>query len=193
MKRTLSILLILVLAVGLFSCKDIKGTRGKPGGLGVGDRAYEFKLMDANGNWVRMSDVQEGWYLVLVLFRGSWCEACLTQLTRFKQDIDRFSELKAGIACASVEPVSDLAEFQRQWRFPFPILADPQLRLTDAYGARHPKGHGADDISRPCVVIIDPDRIVRYKYIGANPHDHPHNAEILSLIRKFKAVPPVQP
>ncbi len=189
MKRFLPLLMAAVLAAGIVSCKDIKGTRGKPGGLDVGDKAYDFKLMDSSGHWVRLSDVQEGWYLVLVLFRGTWCSACLNQMSEFKDNLQKFKDLRAGIAFVSNEPVADLAEFQRQWRFPFPLLTDPRLKVIDAYGVRHVKGHENQDISRPCVLIIDPDKVVRYKYVGQNPQDKPHIAEVLDLLRRFRAAP----
>jgi peroxiredoxin Q/BCP len=189
MKRFLLHASLVLLVLAGVACRDIRATPPKPGGLGQGDPAYPFKLMDSAGNWMRLNDVQEGWFLVVILYRGSWCSACLTQLSELKEDYPAFLDQKAAVVGVSVEPVADLAEFQRQWRFPFPLLADPGLRMVDAYGARHPKGHGDQDISRPCVVIIDPSKTVRYKYIGSTPHDHPHSAEILELVRKFKATP----
>jgi len=185
MKRSLSLLMTASLVL-LGACSDMKGSRPKPGGLVVGDKAYEFKLMDSRAEWVKLSDIKENWYLVLILYRGSWCSACLGQLTQLKDDYQKFLDAGAAIACVSVESPADLSEFQRQWRFPFPLLSDPQLKLIDAYGARHPKGHEGEDISRATVVIIDSKRVVRYKYIGQTPQDRPHNAEILDLVRRFQ-------
>jgi peroxiredoxin Q/BCP len=164
----------------------------KPGGLQVGDRAADFALMDNRGKIIRLSDVQEGWYLVLVFYRGHWCGACLNQLLDMKKDFLKFSPLRVVMAAISVDPVEESAHFAAEWRFPFPLLSDNKFQLIDAYGLRHPKEHEGKDISHPAVVIIDPQKIVRYKYVGNSAADRPTNDEILFIIRQMekKAVKP---
>ena len=158
----------------------------KPGGLSPGDKAYDFSAMDSSGHMMKLSDLQEGWYLILVLYRGHWCGACQNQLLNLKEDYPKFQRLHAAIAAVSVDPLEESAHFNEQWRFPFPLLGDPQFHIIDAYGARHPEGHDGKDISRPAVIIIDPQKIVRYKYVGHNPTDRPENDEILFKIQQFQ-------
>src|SRR5579872_5523480 len=105
----------------------------KPGGLALGDKAYDFSLMDERGRMMKLSDVQPGWYLVLILYRGQWCSACLNQLLDLKNDFPKFTQLHASMAAVSVDPLEDSANFMNQWRFPFPLLADPKLQVIDAY------------------------------------------------------------
>ncbi len=183
------ILCVLALFGILAGCGEVKGPVSKPGGLSVGDKAYDFKLMDSQGTWRSLSDVQVGWYTVVLLIRGSWCSACLSQLTAVKEDQAKFAEAGAAVVAISVEPVADLAEFQRQWRFPFPLLSDTGLKVIDAYGARHPKGNEGKDISFSSVIILDPHKIIRYKNVSPDPHGVPHNSEILEWIAKFKLDP----
>ncbi len=158
----------------------------KPGGLQVGDKAYDFSLMDSNGHVVKMGDLKPGWYLVLILYRGSWCSACQGQLSDLKEDYPKFTALHAAIAAVSVDSMEDSADFNQQWRFPFPLLADPNLQVIDAYGARHPQGHDGKDIARPTTIIIDPQGVVRYKYLGNSPVDRPTDDEILFNIQKIE-------
>src|ERR1039458_7437067 len=73
----------------------------KQGGLALGDKAYNFSLMDNTGQLMKLSDVQEGWYLVLILYRGHWCSACLNQLLDLKNDFPKFTQLHASMAAAS--------------------------------------------------------------------------------------------
>lgn len=158
----------------------------KPGGLQSGDKAYDFSLSDSNGQIIKMSDMKPGWSMVLILYRGHWCSACQGQLAGLKEDYSKFLALHATIAAVSVDAVEDSAAFTAQWRFPFPLLSDPLLRVIDAYGARHPNGHEGKDIARPTVVIIDPNKIVRFKFIGKDPTDRPTDNEILFNIQEME-------
>ena len=191
MSRLTPILLVLALLWGtLAGCSDDNPPPPrKRGGLAVGDMAYDFRLLDSQGQWIRFADVEEGWFTVLVFYRGSWCAACVNHLNEIKAKYDRFLSRRAALMAVSVESVNDLAEFQHQWRFPFPVLSDMRLRVVDAYGARDPKKNSGQYISRNCTVIIDPKKRVRYKYVGMHPHDVPHIAEILELIDKFRGTP----
>ena len=165
----------------------------KPGGLQVGDKAYDFSLLDSNNKIIKMSDVQPGWYLVLILYRGSWCSACQGQLAGLKEDFPKFTEIHATLMAVSTDPVEDSADFNQQWRFPFPLLSDAELKVIDAYGARHPKGHGGKDIAHPTTIIIDPQKIVRYKYVGKDPMDRPTDNEILFTIQQIQKQEGAQP
>ena len=108
----------------------------KPGGLQIGDKAADFSLVDETGHVMKLSDVQEGWYLVLVFFRGHWCTACQNQLLNLKDDFAKFAPLHAALAAISVDSIDDSADFNQIWHLPFPLLSNSQLRLIDAYGIR---------------------------------------------------------
>ncbi len=185
-----STILFLLLALGLafFSGCDSNEDRLilKPGGLQTGDMAYDFSLMSSTGQLVKMSQVSPGWYLVLVLYRGHWCGACQEQLAELKTDYPKFTALHATIAAISVDELEDSSDLNRQWNFPFPLLSDPTLKVIDAYGARHVGGHGIHDIARPTIIIIDPYRKVRFKYIGKNAVDRPTDNEILYTVQQIQ-------
>jgi peroxiredoxin len=145
--------------------------------------------MNDQGKVMKLSDVQEGWYLVLILYRGHWCSACLNQLLDLKNDFPKFTQLHASMAAASTDPVEDSADFMKEWRFPFPLLSDTKLQVIDAYGARHPQGHEGKDIAHPSVIIIDPKKIIRYKYVGKVATDRPTDDEILFALQQIEKQP----
>ncbi|HTA77391.1 MAG TPA: redoxin domain-containing protein [bacterium] len=179
-------LLTLVLLLGLLGSGC-----GKPSpvqALRVGDKAADFSLSDVSGRFLKLSDTAPGNYLVLFFYRGAWCDTCVSHLQHFKRDFAKFSEMHASLAAISVDTVEVSAALNEQWRFPFPLLSDQQLRLIDAYGARDPKGgHKGEDISHVGVVIIDPQGIVRYKYIGDKAWDLPATDEVLFNLQKIES------
>jgi peroxiredoxin len=181
----------------LAGCGPVASVSNVVSVVSLGQKAPDFSLEASDGHFLKSSDIQPGWFLVLIFYRGSWCQACQNQLLNLKDDFPKFAALHAALAAVSVDSVEDSAAFTQQWRFPFPLLSDPQLKLIDAYGARHPQGHDGKDISRPTVVIIDPNKIVRFKYIGQSPVDRPADDEILFSIQQIqkmdaaaKAAPP---
>ena len=179
-------LLTLVLLMGLLGSGC-----GKPvpvQALRVGDKAADFSLSDASGHFLKLSDTEPDNYLVLFFYRGAWCDTCVSHLLHFKKDFTKFNDMHAAIAAISVDLTEASASLNEQWRFPFPLLSDPQFRLIDAYGARDPKkGHKGEDISHVGVVIIDPQKIVRYKYIGNEAWDLPSMDEILFNLQKIES------
>ncbi|HVM32305.1 MAG TPA: peroxiredoxin family protein [bacterium] len=160
--------------------------------VGLGQKAPDFSLQSSDGRFLKSSDLQPGWYLVLIFYRGYWCSACQNQLLNLKDDFPKFAPLKATLAAVSVDSVEDSASFNQQWRFPFPLLSDPELKLIDAFGARHPQGHEGKDISHPAVVILDPNKIVRFKYIGQTPQDRPTDDEILYSLQQIEKLDAAQ-
>jgi peroxiredoxin len=156
--------------------------------LSQGDKAASFSLLDANGQKVKSTDIQPGFYQVLIFYRGSWCATCQNWLLDIKKDQPRFIEAHAAVAAVSADSVADSAAFNNQWRFNFPLLSDTDLKLIDAYGLRDPKhGHHGEDISHVGVVIVDPKGVVRYRYAGNEAFDHPKNDEILFILKQIQS------
>ena len=60
-------------------------------------------------------------------------------------------------------PAASHADYARRLRLPFPLLSDPGLAISRAYGAVRPDGAG---ISRS-VVLVDRDGTVGYSQAGA--------------------------
>lgn len=183
----LPIFLCSLLALPIESCSSPKTpSLSRPSGLEVGDKLVDFSLMDENGQIFKLSNLQTGWYLVIVLYRGDYCDACRTMLFNLKENYSLFTPQNITIAAISTDSVEESAHYNDQWRFPFPLLSDPSLRLIDAFGARHPNGHGIYDIAHPSILIVDPEKTIRYKKIANDPSELPNANEIISLIKGFK-------
>jgi peroxiredoxin Q/BCP len=188
-KKSLSLSVFLLFGVILLSqgCSSTSETI-KPDGLQVGDKVDNFSLVDQKGHAIKLSDVPPGWYVVIYLYRGLYCSGCQNRLFKFKDDISRFNSLHVALMAISTDLIEDSAVFNQQWRFPFPLLSDPHLQLIDTFGARHPHGHGIHDVAHPSYIIIDPQKIIRYKLIALKPDDEPTNDELLLKIQQFEGL-----
>lgn len=58
----------------------------------------------------------------------------------------------------------------------YPILADPDHQVADAYGVYNLLG---DRVATPAVFVINPQGRIVWSYIGQNINDRPDNQVIL--------------
>jgi peroxiredoxin len=187
--RTLPIVfgLLFFLWIAFPACAPSTVTN-KPGGLEPGDMATDFSLLDSNGQMVHLSSVPPNTYLVLIFYRGYWCSACQNQLFGLKDDYPQFLKLHSIIYAVSTDLVEECLSFNQQWRFPYTLLSDVKLNLIGAYGAINQAGHNGHPIAHPTVIIIDPSKKIRYKYVGKNPQDRPADDEILAELQREQNV-----
>lgn len=61
----------------------------------------------------------------------------------------------------------------------YPVLADPDHRVTEAYGVYNLLGDG---LAAPAVFVIAGDGRVVWSYIGQSPTDRPNAAAILAQL-----------
>lgn len=155
--------------------------------LKVGDKALDFSLQDSSGQFMKMSDVPANVYLILFFYRGAWCSACMNHLVDLKSGNQKFLDNHAVLAAISVDPVTDSAAFSAQWHIPFPLLCDSELKLIKAYGMLDREGHAGKDISRVGMVIIDPQKIIRYIYVGKDAFDRPSNDAVVYILQQLQA------
>jgi peroxiredoxin Q/BCP len=194
MKNKLNQFLTCGLLLGLFlgGCGGGSQPNLPPGlVLKAGYRALDFSLQDSSGQFMKLSDVQPNTYLILFFYRGAWCSACMNHLLDLKNGYQKFLDNHAVLAAVSVDPVADSASFSAQWHIPFPLLCDSELKLINAYGFVDKNGHAGKDISRVGIVIIDPQKTVRYIYIGKDAFDRPSNDAILYILQQLQAGKPV--
>lgn len=127
-----------------------------------GDLAPEFVLEGTDGTTeghrtYTLSELR-GQPVVLVFYPGDDTPVCTEQLNRYTQDIGRFSELGAQVLAFSPQSVGSHDSFARaQGGFAFPLLADTDKSVGDAYGIVGPLG-----FYRRSVFVVDADGIIRW-------------------------------
>ena len=62
----------------------------------------------------------------------------------------------------------------------YPLLADPTREASKSYGVFNLLGDG---VAAPAVFIINPDRSIRWSYVGRDIVDRPTTASILTRLR----------
>jgi peroxiredoxin len=100
-----------------------------------------------------------------------------------------FRRRGAQVVGVVVDPVQTNAELARTAELEFPILSDPDLRTTDAYGLRHRDGHDGHDIALSASILIDAQGIVRWTHVARNLRVRPLPADVLAAINALPTSP----
>lgn len=141
--------------------------------LKAGDKVPDFSAVDQDGNAVSSTDFKGSKWVVFFYPKantpGCTAEACNLR--------DHYAELQeAGYALVGVSADSQKkqANFRDKFEFPFPLLADEDRTVINAFGVWGPKkfmGREFDGIHRK-TFIIDQDGVVERVIDKVNTKDH---------------------
>jgi Redoxin len=76
------------------------------------------------------------------------------------------------------DPVAYLAKHPT----PFPYLLDEDRSLTRAYGVYERLSLDSINIARSATIVVRPDAVIRYIYVGASQHDRAPVEEVLAQL-----------
>jgi len=68
---------------------------------------------------------------------------------------------------------------------PFPVLSDPDLKVTTDYGLVHPKGGFSRDVPRPATILVNKgDRNILWLKAADNIRVRPTLEEVFEALRQ---------
>ena len=130
----------------------------------VGGAAPDFALEGTDGTdegrrRYALGDYR-GQVVVLVFYPGDNTPVCTRQLNAYTDDIERFRDVGAQVLAISPQSVASHDEFSgRQGGFAFPLLADPDKAVGEAYGIVGPLG-----FYRRSVFVVDAEGVLRWAH-----------------------------
>ncbi|OYR69111.1 peroxiredoxin family protein [Halorubrum ezzemoulense] len=128
--------------------------------------------------------------IVLLFQRDYHCGNCRKQVRAIADRYDEFEALNATVVSVLPEPVGRARSWQDSYDLPFPLLADPETDVSDAYD--QPVRFGVlgslhDLVGRmPVATILDArggEPVVAYAYEGRMPADRPEIDDLLAEVR----------
>ncbi len=171
MRRLLTVLLMLFLPV-LASAAEAPAP---------GSAAPAFSLPDQVGKTHALTDYAGRW-LVLYFYPRDDTPGCTTEACNFRDDIARIRKLGAEVVGVSVDSVASHADFAAKHTLPFPLLADTDGKLADAYGAL--RDLLVMKFARRQTYIIDPAGRIAHRYLTVDPKTHA--AEVVADLERFQ-------
>lgn len=141
--------------------------------LKKGDKVPQFTSKDQDGNEIKLSDYQ-GKKLVVFFYPRANTPGCTAEACNLRDNYSALKEQGYSLLGVSEDSQKKQANFRDKYEFPFPLLADEDHTVIDAFGVWGPKkfmGREYDGIHR-MTFIIDEKGVVEKVIEKVNTKDH---------------------
>jgi peroxiredoxin Q/BCP len=139
----------------------------------VGDVAPDFELPDQHGNAVALSSLR-GKPVVLYFYPKADTAGCTTQACGVRDHRADYESAGAVVLGVSPDPVKRVAAFDEKYGLRFPLLADQDHAVAEAYGVWVQKsmyGRKYWGVERS-TFVLDSDGVVREVFRKVKPAEH---------------------
>ena len=150
--------------------------------IAVGQTAPEFELSDQNGELHSLEDYRDQW-VVLYFYPKDGTPGCTTEACEFRDNIFAFKEINAQILGVSLDDVESHQKFAEHHDLPFPLLADSEGKVAEAYGVKT-KMFGMT-VAKRQTFLISPDGLLAKHYEKVKPASH--SAQVLTDLKALSA------
>jgi peroxiredoxin Q/BCP len=118
--------------------------------------------------------------VVLYFYPRDATPGCTREACAFRDAWSRFEAANAVVVGVSTDDSESHAEFASEHELPFPLLADTDERIADAYGVAVRLG-----FAQRMTFLIDPQGRVRHVFESVDPGVHAD--EVLEVIAQLAA------
>jgi thioredoxin-dependent peroxiredoxin len=148
----------------------------------IGDVAPDFTLpgidQGVRGDYT-LSEFR-GRNVVLAFYPGDFTPGCTRQMCSYRDHMDEFEGVKAVLLGISPQDVDSHERWAEKRQLPFPLLADTEKEVIDAYGV------GAPVLGvRRSVFVIDGEGVVRYKHVALIGATFRSASELAGVVAKL--------
>lgn len=151
--------------------------------LKAGDKAPAFRATADDGSTVSLADYK-GQNLVLYFYPKANTSGCTHEAVEFSTALEQFKSVNTAVVGCSGDSIESQTKFKTRYGIKFPLLADTNFDVIEAYDARRMKtffGKSFLGIVR-MTFWIGPDGKIRKVWEKVTPKGHA--AEVLAAIRE---------
>ena len=141
--------------------------------IDAGDLAPDFELPSDRGDTVRLSDLR-GRRVILYFYPKDDTSGCTKEACGFRDALPSLEERNATVLGVSPDPVRSHERFRDKYDLNFPLLADEDHAVAEAYGAWGTKkmyGREYEGVLRS-TFLIDQDGRIEKVYRNVKPAEH---------------------
>lgn len=148
----------------------------------VGQAAPTFRLQDQHGHWQTPAD-HHGRWLVLYFYPKDFTPGCTTEVCTFRDDVMKLHRAGADVVGISLDDVTSHAKFAAKYHVPFPLLADSDRKVAEAYGVL--SSTAGFHYAKRTTFLIDPSGRIAKVYVDVDPEKN--SAQVLADLAVLKA------
>jgi len=146
--------------------------------LKIGETAPAFTGQATDGRTIRTDELKGRW-LVVYFYPKAFTPGCTTETRLFRDNYPELKALGAEVIGVSVDDLQTQCKFADDNRVTFPLVADPDKRISRSFGVLWP----IISIDKRITFVIDPAGIVR----GVFRHEvqiSKHLDDVLAFLKK---------
>ena len=136
------------------------------------------QVSTAVGTQRQLADFSGQW-LVLYFYPRDFTEGCTIEARGFQQDLGLFHKAGAEVVGISADNPESHAQFCGSEGLSYPLLSDPGGAVSKSYGS------WIAPFSQRHTFVIDPDGILRARFVAVRPSGHSH--EVLDTLKNLQA------
>ncbi len=157
-----------------------------PDWIEEGDKAPDFTLQADDGSKVKLSALK-GSPVVLYFYPADDTPGCTKEACAFRDRSAELKKLGAKVFGVSPDDVASHVKFRDKYQLNFPLLADPDHKVAEKYGAWREKnmyGKTSLGIARS-TFVIGKDGVVKkaWKAVKVDGHDE----QVLAALKELAA------
>jgi peroxiredoxin Q/BCP len=148
----------------------------------IGEKAPDFTLTSDAGRPVKLSALR-GSPVVLYFYPRDETSGCTAEACSIRDDFGAYK--KAGVTVLGVSPdsVASHVNFKENHHLPFPLLADEDHKVLEAYGAWGKKGERMGVLRT--TFLIGSDGKIAHVFENVKPEGH--STEILAALKEVRS------
>ena len=156
--------------LALLACVSLSGAAGNA------PAAPDFKLANRAGGEVTLADLRG--QVVMINFWASWCGPCRQEFPALDQIYAKYKPMGFTLVGINVESEkADAERFLGTQKVSFPILFDPQNKVSGSYGVK----------AMPTTVLVDRQGRVRWQHMAYKPGDEAKYIEQVRAVLREKS------
>ena len=152
------------------------------GKLNIGDKAPEFTLESTSGERISLADYR-GKNVVLYFYPKDDTPGCTVEACEFRDNHKQFDKADTMIFGVSPDDVKSHQKFTAKFDLSFPLLADVDKKVSEAYGVWVEKsmyGRSYMGVARTTFVIGKDGKITK---IFEKVKPEGHSGEVLGVVK----------
>lgn len=152
----------------------------------VGKRAPQFALTDQDGKKHELKDYAGTW-LLIYFYPKDHTSGCTAEACAVRDIFPSFEKLDAAVLGVSPDTEAKHKKFQEDYKLPFPLLADVDKHMAEAYGVWQNKkflGKEYMGIVRTSF-LVNPEGIIAKVYTKVKPLIHA--SEVVADLKKMQS------
>lgn len=131
--------------------------------LKVGDKVPSFTVKDQDGNTVKLEDFA-GKKLIVFFYPKANTPGCTAEACNLRDNYKELQSQGYELLGVSADSEAKQAKFKAKYDFPFPLLADEDHTILNAFGVWGPKkfmGREYDGIHRKTFIINGEGSVIK--------------------------------